>query len=109
MIIIEWSEHGTPHVLAGSGPPLLSDFLATDVQDYWPRIEEITTVIERCRRGEALEPVSFYGNVYELKLGCEKAILANLFDASIAPESHPFSDFKVMFEVWVAALRSWGK
>lgn len=106
MIVIQWTEKGIPLIVPGTGPPLLSDFLVTDVQDYWPRIREINQVMDRYGRGEAIEPVNFYGNVYQLKLGRETAVLTNMFASDIPPETILFTDFKAMFEIWVAALRS---
>jgi hypothetical protein len=105
MILVDWDNEGRPRIIPGTGPPLLSDFLQTDVQDYWPRIEEISAAIEKCRNSRETYAVSFYGNVYELKLGPEKVTVRNAYDSSVPAEVGSFSEFIRTFEAWVAALR----
>ena len=106
MILVEWDNQQRPRVVPGTGPPLLSDFLQTDVQDYWPRIEEISAAIEKRRNSQEAHAVSFYGNVYELTIGPESVTVSNVYDNSVSSEVSSFSDFIRTFEAWVAALRS---
>ena len=106
MILVEWDDNGRPRVVPGTGPPLLSDFLQTDIQDYWPGIDEIAKAIEQRRGRPEEQAVSFYGNVYELKLGPEHVTVINSYDESVPPETISFAEFVRTFEAWVAALRS---
>jgi hypothetical protein len=80
-----------------SNTQVLADFLATDVQDYRPRIDEINAVL--LRQGSGV----FIGNGYELILSAKQAVLRHT-QARHAPVKIKLGVFKSAFDAWVAAL-----
>jgi hypothetical protein len=83
---------------------LLRDLLASDVQDYGPRIAEITQALDRLRTPGHPAPRRFVGNVYVLTLSPDRAVIANAQDATIAPETLTLAHFAAAFAAWVADL-----
>ncbi len=76
---------------------VLADFLRTDVQDYRPRIDEITAVL--ARGGDAV----FTGNAFELSLSSKQAILRHTHGRHPSV-TLPTATFADAFHSWVAAL-----
>lgn len=55
-------------------PPLLVDFVSTDVRRDAERCDELLAGLERARAGEAFEA---YGNIYQLSAEPERAVIRN--------------------------------
>lgn len=75
----------------------VADFLRTDVQDYAPRIADITQALA------AGAHASFIGNGYELTLSPSHATLAHT-SVDRPPVTLPLADFHAAFTAWVAGL-----
>lgn len=61
-------------------PPLIADFLASDVRRDGARCAELLAGLERARAGE---PFAAFGNVYELSAEGDRAILRNSHDPEV--------------------------
>ncbi len=79
-------------------PPLLADFLATDVRGDIERCDELLAGLAAA--AAAGEPFEAYGNVYELSADAGRAILRNSHD----PE---MDEFHLSITAIVNLLRAW--
>lgn len=101
MIEITRSADGRLRVTPGTVPPLLADFLETDIGLYHPRAEEILAVLADSDRKTR---VSFYGNLYALHIGVTEAIIEGLFEESPAL-TLPLKQLETGVRRWHRALR----
>jgi hypothetical protein len=76
---------------------VLADFLATDVQDYRPRIAEISAALEA--RSHAV----FVGNGFELMLSETQAVIRHTHGRH-NPVTLAVADFAAAFRRWVDGL-----
>jgi len=75
---------------------MFDDFLKTDINENVDFCDEVLTAINR----SPIEKECFCGNVYELKITANKAILANLHDDKINPEIIDLSDLQKILKGW---------
>ncbi|KJV09660.1 hypothetical protein VZ95_10080 [Elstera litoralis] len=78
----------------------MADFLETDIGLYTPRAEEILAALRDKNR--AVE-VSFYGNLYALRLTATEAVVSGLFDETLSL-TVPLEPFDALVSQWHAAL-----
>jgi hypothetical protein len=76
---------------------ILADFLATDVQDYRPRIAEIQAALA------AKTHAVFVGNAFELMLSETQAVIRHTHGRH-NPVTYALADFAAGFHAWVEAL-----
>lgn len=76
---------------------ILADFLATDVQDYRPRIAEIQAALA------AKSPAVFVGNAFELTLSTTQAVIRHQHGRH-NPATYALDDFASAFHAWVEKL-----
>ena len=76
---------------------ILADFLATDVQDYRPRIAEIQAAL-----GAKTHAV-FVGNAFELMLSETQAVIRHT-NGRHNPATYARADFAAAFGAWVGGL-----
>jgi hypothetical protein len=100
MIEITPTPDGRLRVTSGTVPPLLADFLETDIGLYTPRAEEILAALRD--KGRAAE-VSFYGNLYALRVGATEAALSGLFDETLTL-TVSLDQLEAVVSQWRAAL-----
>ncbi len=62
---------------------MINDFLVTDINENLDFCDEVLAAITP----PSIKTECFFGNVYELKITPNKAILANLHDDKISPEA----------------------
>jgi hypothetical protein len=75
---------------------MFDDFLMTDINENVDFCDEVLTAINR----STIRKNSFCGNVYELKISGDKAILANLHDDEITPETINLSELQQRLNNW---------
>jgi hypothetical protein len=80
-----------------SNADILADFLATDVQDYRPRIAEIQAVL--ASKSHAV----FVGNAFELTLSGTQAVIRHT-QGRRGPATYALADFAAAFRAWVDGL-----
>ena len=100
MIEITRTPEGSLRVTPGMVPPLLADFLETDIGLYTPRAEEILAALQD--KGRAAE-VSFYGNLYALRVTATEAFLNGLFDETLML-TVSLDQLEAVVSQWHAAL-----
>jgi hypothetical protein len=76
---------------------ILADFLATDVQDYRPRIAEIQAAL--ATKSHAV----FVGNAFELRLSETQAVIRHQHGRH-NPTTYALADFADAFHAWVEKL-----
>lgn len=76
---------------------ILADFLATDVQDYHPRIAEIQAAL--ASKFHAV----FVGNAFELMLSETQAVIRHTHGRH-NPATYALADFAAAFRTWVDGL-----
>ena len=75
---------------------MLDDFLKTDINENIDFCDEILTAINR----NPIKNDSFCGNVYELKITANKAMLANIHDDDITPETITLLRLQQILKRW---------
>lgn len=75
---------------------MFDDFLITDINENVDFCDEVLTAINR----NPIKEECFCGNVYELKITANKAILANLHDDEINPEIISLPDLQQRLKGW---------
>ena len=75
---------------------MFNDFLITDINENVDFCDEVLTAINH----NPIKKDSFCGNVYELKITANKAILANLHDDEITPEIIDLSNLQQILKDW---------
>ncbi len=100
MIEIIRTQEGGFRVTPGAVPPLLADFLETDIGLYTPRAEEILAAL--ADKNRAAE-VSFFGNLYALRLTSSDAIISGLFDETLSL-TVSLEQLEALVSQWHAAL-----
>ncbi len=75
---------------------MFDDFLITDINENIDFCDEVLTAINR----NPIKNDSFCGNVYELKIVANKAILANLHDDDITPEIITLPKLQQILKRW---------
>ena len=73
-------DRGRLRAVPGAFPPLLADFLETDVRDNPGRCNELLDGLARARRGT---PFEAYGNLYVLSAGPDGAVIRNGYDEGV--------------------------
>jgi hypothetical protein len=100
MIEITPTPEGSLRITPGMVPPLLADFLETDIGLYTPRAEEILTALRDTNRAAE---VSFYGNLYSLRVTATEAALSGLFDETLTL-TVSLDQLEAVVSQWHAAL-----
>lgn len=75
---------------------MFSDFLITDINKNVDFCDDILTAIKQ----GSMQTNRFCGNVYELELTADKAILHNLHDDKINPELIHLNQLQMMLTTW---------
>jgi len=65
-------------------PPILADFLETDVAENPNRCDQLIDYVKQARNGQ---PIEAYGNIYELTARLTGAEISNAYDDTI-PSLH---------------------
>jgi len=73
---------------------MFNDFLATDINENIDFCEAILTAITEKKTD------CFCGNLYELEISQDKAILKNLYDDEIEAETMTLSDLELLLLKW---------
>ncbi|MGF1641736.1 MAG: hypothetical protein ACFCUO_12370 [Rhodospirillales bacterium] len=87
----------------GAFPPLLADFLETDVRDDPDRCGELRTALARARGGE---PFEAFGNLYVLSVDAGGAVIRNAYDHGAPPLRLSLSALEAALAAWCAGLAS---
>lgn len=75
---------------------MLDDFLITDINENLDFCDEVLAAITK----KPIEEDSFCGNVYELEITTEKALLHNLHDDEIPSESIDLTHLQTVLTTW---------
>ena len=75
---------------------MFDDFLITDINENVDFCDEVLTAINR----NPIKKECFCGNVYELKITADNAILANLHDDEINSETIALPELQQILKGW---------
>ncbi len=82
-------------------PPLLADFLETDVAENPDRCDHLLAGLELARDGQ---PFRAYGNIYELAAGPDGAEIRNGYDETVPPLHLSLDELEAMLALWRQAM-----
>ncbi len=82
-------------------PPILADFLETDVAENPERCDHLITGLEQARDGL---PFQAYGNIYELAARPEGAEIRNAYDDTIPPLGLSLDELETALIAWRQAM-----
>jgi len=82
-------------------PPILADFLETDVAENPERCDHLIAGLEQARQGL---PFKAYGNIYELTAAPEGVEIRNTYDDTIPPLRLSLDELDTALAVWRQAM-----
>ena len=82
-------------------PPILADFLETDVAENPERCNHLIGGLERARGGQ---PFEAYGNIYELAAAPEGAEIRNAHDDTVRPLRLSLDELEAVLTAWRQAM-----
>ena len=82
-------------------PPILADFLETDVAENRERCEYLLAGLGQGRDGQ---PFEAYGNIYELVAGPDGAVIRNAYDDTVAPLRLSLDELETALTAWRQAM-----
>jgi hypothetical protein len=85
----------------GAFPPLLADFLETDVRENPGRCDRLLADLAEARRGK---PFEAYGNLYVLAVGPDGAVIENGSDETVPPLRISLDTLEKALTAWRAAM-----
>ena len=83
-------------------PPILADFLETDVAENPDRCDHLLAGMEQGRDGQSFQA---YGNIYELAAGPDGAEIRNAYDDTVAPLRLSLDELEAALTAWRQALK----
>jgi hypothetical protein len=93
--------HGRLRAVPGAFPPLLADFLETDVRENPDRCDELIADLAEARKGAQFEA---YGNLYVLSARPDGAVIRNGYDESAPPLRLSLDGLEQALSAWRAAM-----
>jgi hypothetical protein len=94
-------DRGRMHAVPGAFPPLLADFLETDVRENPGRCDQLLEDLAEARRGK---PFEAYGNLYVLGAGPDGAVIKNGYDETTPPLRLSLDTVEQALTAWRAAM-----
>lgn len=82
-------------------PPILADFLETDVAENPERCEHLIDGVAQAREGPSFEA---HGNIYELAARPEGAEIRNAYDDTVPPLSLSLDELEAALTAWRDAM-----
>lgn len=82
-------------------PPILADFLETDVAENPDRCDHLIDGLEQAREGREFKA---YGNIYELTANPEDAELRNAYDDTVPPLRLSLNELEAALAAWRQAM-----
>ena len=94
-------DRGRLRVVPGAFPPLLADFLETDVRENPGHCGQLLEDLAAARRGK---PFEAYGNLYVLGAGADGAVIENGYDDSAPSLVVTLDELEAALETWRRAI-----
>ena len=94
-------DRGRLRAVPGTFPPLLADFLETDVRENPGRCDQLLGNLARARQGT---PFEAYGNLYVLAAGPDGASIRNDYDETVPALRLSLDALEQALSVWRAAM-----
>ena len=94
-------DRGRLRVVPGAFPPLLADFLETDVRENPGHCGQLLEDLAAARRGK---PFEAYGNLYVLSAGPDGAVIENGYDETVRPLRLSLDALEQALNAWRAVM-----
>jgi hypothetical protein len=94
-------DRGRLRAVPGAFPPLLADFLETDVRENPGHCDRLLANLAEARRGK---PFEAYGNLYALAAGADGAVIENGSDETVPPLRLSLDTLEKALTAWRAAM-----
>jgi len=94
-------DRGRLRTTPGAFPPLLADFLETDVRENPGRCDELLGNLAQARQGSSFEA---YGNLYELSAGPNGAMIRNAYEETVPSLRLTLEGLERALSAWRAAM-----